>query len=147
MKVTFGGPVKVMWQNFDGSEDRTIDDLPAIQKFDGSIYSDGEGENKSPVELSQYLQDGLSTKHLHVLGIRGGTLRYEYRQSEEKLWILTEYQSPRELSEEELQCLYQFTRGQWYDGAGPIFAGELGDKNDGVSPLAYPESVYLFEDE
>jgi hypothetical protein len=147
VKVTFGGPVKVLWQSFDGSEERTIDDPEIIKKFDDSVYSDSESGNNSPLELSQYLQDGEDTEHLYVLGIRGGTLRYEYRESEHQLWILTEYQSPRELSEEELQCLCQFTTGQWYDGAGEIFAEELAEQNDGFAPLGHPESVYLFEDE
>ena len=147
VKVTFGGPVKVLWQNFNGSEEITIEDLKILQKFDNCVYSNGEGENKFPIELSQYLQDGEDTEHLYMIGIRGGTLRYEYRESEHQLWILTEYQSPRELSEEELQCLCKFTTGQWYDGAGEIFAGELADNNDGVAPLGHPKCIYSFEDD
>ncbi|WP_295614970.1 hypothetical protein [Chamaesiphon sp. GL140_3_metabinner_50] len=147
VRVTFGGPVKVLWQSFNGSEEITIDDREILQKFDDCVYSHGEGENKSPVELSQYLQDGRDTEHLYLLGIRGGILRYEYRQSEHRLWILTEYKSPRKLSEEEFQSLYLFTRSQWYDGAGENFAGELADRNEGIAPLGHPESVYLFEDD
>lgn len=146
VKITFAGPVKVMWTNFDGSEDREIDDPQILQKFDGSIYMDYESKNKFPVELSQYLGDGEDTKHLADIGITGGILRYEYGREKQQLWILMEYYSPRKLSEEELQCLYHFTEGQWYDGAGSNFAGELADKNNGVAPLGHPLSVYLFED-
>jgi hypothetical protein len=39
----------------------------------------------------------------------------------EKLWTITQYFSNRELSNEELEILSDYTQGQWSDGIGEGF--------------------------
>lgn len=143
--VTLGGPVKVKWTSHDGSEEREITDKEIIASFSGRAYLDAECGEGLPLELSVYLQDGDDTQHLYALGVRGGTLRYEYRKEVDELWLLTEYSSPRKLNDVELQALYRFTEGQWYDGAGANFAGDLSDENDGTGPLGHSTKVHIFQ--
>jgi hypothetical protein len=51
----------------------------------------------------------------------GGHLRLVYRPDVKELWVVTEYEARRRLSEEELAFLAGYTRGQWSDGIGENF--------------------------
>jgi len=51
--------------------------------------------------------------------VTGGFLHFEFK--DDKLWSVTIYQSSRELSEEELTSLEDYTSGQWSDGIGEGF--------------------------
>ena len=134
--VKIGGPVLVLWQNADGSEDKKITDLEKIKSFDGKKYMDSESGGKSPVLLSWYIQDGKEGPFLVNAGVGGGVLRYEFMSDKNELWIFVDYTTTKKLSKEELQYLYEFTSGQWFDGAGPNFSAELSDLNNGMSPLS-----------
>lgn len=64
--------------------------------------------------------------------ISGGYMRFSYEDG--KLWTITEYDSNRLLSEEELQILADYTQGQWSDGIGEGFEQEpcLYDEDDDI---------------
>jgi hypothetical protein len=47
------------------------------------------------------------------------------------------------LNEQELDVLLDYTMGQWSDGAGEGFCGELADRNDGVAPLCEPTEIFV----
>jgi len=51
--------------------------------------------------------------------VTNGYMRFEF--SNGKLWTITEYLSKRELSEQELDTLKDYTIGQWSDGIGEGF--------------------------
>ena len=139
--IKFSGPVLVKWESYDGVEDREIGDPDIIKKFDGLVYKDYS--TGKPKELSVYLQDGTDTKYLYDKGIRAGFLKYDYISSKKQLWISIEFTALEKLSEKELQDLYGFCEGQWYDGAGSNFSGEIADKNNGTAPLGHPIEVYV----
>jgi len=141
VNVSFAGPVLVGWQSYDGSESREIKDLETLQKFDGLKCKD-ESTNEVE-ELSVYLQDGKDTAYFYEAGVRGGVLGYNYNEEKKQLWISIDFQSPRKLNRKELNDLKNFCEGQWYDGAGSGFSGEIADHNDGISPLGHPSKVYV----
>lgn len=137
----YSGPVLVNWQSPDGSEDRNITDLETIKKFDGLIYNDSS--TGKPEELSVYLQDGEDTSHLYKKGVRGGILKYEYISSKKQLWVSITFSSPKKLTDREIQDLGNLCQGQWYDGAGSSFAGEIADQYNGTAPLGHPTDIYI----
>lgn len=141
--IRFGGPVTVLWTNCDSSEDREITDLKQIMKFDGETCQDLKDGVMQPVTVVDYLFDGSATKLLEGIGITGGIVRFEYKPQLKQLWLITEYYAPRKLNDQELDVLLEYTMGQWSDGAGEGFGGELADKYDGVRPLCEPEEIFI----
>ncbi len=51
--------------------------------------------------------------------VTGGYMYFKY--SEGKLWTITIYDSSRELTQEELDNIGDYTQGQWSDGIGEGF--------------------------
>lgn len=141
--IRFGGPVRVLWTSYDGSEDREISDLEQIKVFDGETCQDVKNGVMQPVTVADYLFDGPGNELLEGIGITGGIVRFEYKPQPKQLWLITEYYAPRKLTEQELDVLLEYTQGQWSDGAGESFGGELADKHKGVGPLCEPEEVYV----
>ena len=135
----------------NSSKDNRAKNIPAIKvidnniirKFDSAVYSEIYNGKNRPVSLSRYLEDGSDTTHLYKLGVTGGILKYKFKTDVNQLWILTEYNSPRKLNKNELNKLVEFTKGQWLDGAGPNFTGELSDENNGISPLSNPQKIHV----
>jgi hypothetical protein len=141
--IRFGGPVRVLWTSYDGSEDREISDLEQVKRFDGETCQDLIDGVMLPVTVADYLFDGSGTELLEGIGITGGIVRFEYKPQLKQLWLATEYYAPRKLNEQELDVLLDYTMGQWSDGAGESFCGELADKNDGVGPLCEPREIFI----
>lgn len=54
--------------------------------------------------------------------VTGGYMHFEYEDG--KLWTVTNYNSNRELTQEELDDLEDYTTGQWSDGIGEGFEQE-----------------------
>ncbi len=50
-----------------------------------------------------------------------GHLRLVYKEAENQVWVVTEYEAQRVLSEAEMALLVQYTCGQWSDGIGENF--------------------------
>jgi hypothetical protein len=51
----------------------------------------------------------------------GGRLRLVYKPDVNELWVATEYEAKRRLTQEELALLADYTNGQWSDGIGENF--------------------------
>jgi len=67
--------------------------------------------------FSEYFDDDS-----YVDAVTGGYMRFEYKDG--KLWTITEYNSNRELTQDELHDLGEYTQGQWSDGIGEGFEQE-----------------------
>lgn len=50
-----------------------------------------------------------------------GHLRLIYKEAENQVWVVTEYEAQRLLSDAELALLVRYTAGQWSDGIGENF--------------------------
>ena len=68
-------------------------------------------------EFSEYF--GTREKSLTDKGVCEGYMSFIYENKE--LWTITTYESPVELSPEELDILAKYTQGQWSDGIGEGF--------------------------
>jgi hypothetical protein len=68
-------------------------------------------------EFSEYFGD--DEQLLIDKGVNNGYLNFEY--SDGKLWSVTTYDSPVELTQDELDIIGDYTQGQWSDGIGESF--------------------------
>jgi hypothetical protein len=68
-------------------------------------------------EFSEYFGD--DEQLLIDKGVNNGYLSFEY--SGGKLWSVTTYDSPVELTQNELDIIGDYTQGQWSDGIGEGF--------------------------
>ncbi len=144
ISIIFGGPVKVVWANEDGSVDKEITDEKVIKKFHNIVYSEDNDQN-NPTELSVYLRDGRDSRYPHTSGIRKGIFKYFYYEHRKELWLLAEYSTEIPPDENVINDLLRFTNGQFFDGAGEHFSAQLYDLNAGTAPLGHPKSNYLLE--
>jgi len=55
---------------------------------------------------------------LRPVGLKGGFIDLRYDSDENRLYVVTEYDSPRRLSSSELDLLIEHTTDQWSDGLG-----------------------------
>ncbi len=60
----------------------------------------------------------IDVPSLRAVGLRGGFIDLRYDASENRLYVVTEYDSPRQLTRVELDQLVEHTTGQWSDGLG-----------------------------
>ena len=141
--ITFSGPVKVVLQNTDGSEKKEITDINKIRAFDGSVYLENSKGDRSPVETSEYLVDSLETKPLYDLGVRGGTIKYKFKEKTGQLWLVTEYTAPKKLTQVQLDELQNFTEESWIDGEAVGFTYELSEANNGITPMSFPSEIHV----
>ena len=88
-------------------------------------------------EFSEYFQseykDKINEQTLINKNVCNGYMHFEY--SEGNLWTVTTYDSPVELTQQELEILSEYTQGQWSDGIGENFEQEYcyyDDNNEGV---------------
>src|ERR1035437_6087171 len=68
--------------------------------------------------FSEYFDSNAS----YADAVSGGYMNFEYGNG--KLWTKTRYESSRELTEEEMIQLMDYTQGQWSDGIGEGFEQE-----------------------
>ena len=73
-------------------------------------------------------------------------MRFEFSETHNQLWLVTEYYAPKKLNDEEVQVLTDYTVGQWLDGAGEGWGSELREQNDGIAPLSHPLEVYAWQE-
>jgi hypothetical protein len=67
-------------------------------------------------------KDSENEQALIDKGVCNGYMSFEYKNG--KLWTVTTYDSPVQLTEEELNILAEYTQGQWSDGIGEGFEQE-----------------------
>jgi hypothetical protein len=71
-----------------------------------------------------------------AIGLKGGFIELQYDDADQKLWVITEYDSPRRLNDDEIRFLVEYTRGQWSDGMGENMEVPYADEN-GLRPELY----------
>lgn len=95
-------------------------------------------------DFAEYFDSDFSFKD----DIESGYMYFSFEN--EKLWTITEYFSNRELSNEELEILSDYTQGQWSDGIGEGFEQEpcFYDDNDEevyISPCSTNQEVEIIQ--
>jgi len=95
-------------------------------------------------DFAEYFDSDFSFKD----DIESGYMYFSFEN--EKLWTITEYFSNRELSNEELEILSDYTQGQWSDGIGEGFEQEpcFYDDNDEevfISPWHRNQEVEIIQ--
>lgn len=81
-------------------------EYPNLTELDGISCQD---------EFSEYFDGDES----YIDDVSNGYLYFKYEDG--KLWSITTYDSTRELTQEELEKLKEYTIGQWSDGIGEGF--------------------------
>jgi len=95
-------------------------------------------------DFAEYFDSDFSFKD----DVESGYMYFSFEN--EKLWTITEYFSNRELSNEELEILSDYTQGQWSDGIGEGFEQEpcFYDDNDEevfISPWHRNQEVEIIQ--
>jgi len=95
-------------------------------------------------DFAEYFDSDFSFKD----DIESGYMYFSFEN--EKLWTITEYFSNRELSNEELEILSDYTQGQWSDGIGEGFEQQpcFYDDNDEevfISPWHRNQEVEIIQ--
>ena len=91
---------------FDSKNKRTRK-LEHLMLLHGFVADDPEDR------LDRYL-----SPELERIGLTGGVIRCKLNEDSSKLLIVTEFDSPRMLTSEELAAVLAYTKGQWSDGVG-----------------------------
>jgi hypothetical protein len=102
-KITIKGEASTDYANLAALDG--IDCQEEFTEFFSGKYKDNENE--------QALIDK---------GVCNGYMNFEYKNG--KLWTVTTYDSPVQLTEDELNILADYTQGQWSDGIGEGFEQE-----------------------
>ncbi|MFG0336200.1 MAG: hypothetical protein ACF8TS_22815 [Maioricimonas sp. JB049] len=109
MKITVSGSVGLYVDNDDQDP---VHDSAVFCRFDGV---------SSPQEEDDAFANYIDDARLRSIGIRGGFIELRYDAAGNALRVVTEYESPRRLNNEELQLLVQHTTDQWSDGLSESF--------------------------
>jgi hypothetical protein len=116
MKVRIAGTVEI--RNDENYE--LVDDPAVAKSFDGIKYTEEE--------MADYIGDGRGEEAYAAIGLTGGFIELRFDTSDHRLWVLTEYETPRELTDDEIKFLVEHTRGQWSDGMGENMDIPLADE-------------------
>ena len=103
-KILIKGEAESFYENL--SELDGIDCQEEFSEYFHNRYDDGRGVKEN--------QQSLIDK-----GVCNGYLSFKYEEG--KLWSITTYESPVELTEEEINILASYTQGQLSDGIGEGF--------------------------
>ena len=94
------------------------------KELKGSTLSDYDGISDDAC-FSDYFHnrydDDECEESLIKADVSGGYLEFVYDKELEKLFALTTYDCPRELTDKEQKVLIEYTQGQWSDGIGEGF--------------------------
>lgn len=81
-------------------------------------FNDG-GWHQSLTKFTTVAESAEEAEALIDKGVCNGHMLFRYE--DDKLWTITTYDSPVELTEEEIKILADYTQGQWSDGIGEGF--------------------------
>lgn len=115
-----------------------------LQKFNGVGCQD---------EFTEHFQaKSKYNKHNHqgcIIGIvTNGYMRFEYDETDKKLYTITEYDSSRKLTQNELSTLMQFTSSQWSDDIGEKFEQHSVNRHeDAISAWFYRQDIKIVQEE
>ena len=121
----------------DDDEEILIRDKTLLKSLDGYEYKDES--------LCDYILDGepeYST--FENIDITGGFLKYIYDKKSNEVNVYTEYQTNKDLLEEEIKVLSDYTLSQWTDGVGSNVA-QFYEGEDGIFPSIsdMPKSIII----
>jgi hypothetical protein len=105
---------------FDLETEERIDDLEKIKSIDGYTYIDDEEDNCFGFWLIDENDDSI----IKDSGISGGYLHFSFNEKLNRLEASVEYILSKELSQEQIDCLIEYTIGQCMDGIGSSFGQE-----------------------
>ena len=86
-------------------------------EYDQGLRSDIDGLDCDECFSDYFPLDRVTAYNV----LTSGFMRFEFDQAEDELFVLTEYESSRELTPKELDELADYTQGQWSDGIGEGF--------------------------
>lgn len=105
---------------FDLETEERIDDLDKLKSIDGYTYIDDEEDNCFGFWLIDENDDSI----IKDSGISGGYLQFSFNDKLNRLEASVEYILSKELSQEQIDCLIEYTIGQCMDGIGSSFGQE-----------------------
>ena len=105
---------------FDLETEERIDDLDKLKSIDGYTYIDDEEDNCFGFWLIDENDDSI----IKDSGISGGYLQFSFNEKLHRLEASVEYILSKELSQEQIDCLIEYTIGQCMDGIGSSFGQE-----------------------
>lgn len=100
--------------------DEQVTDPAVLRSLDGLAYDDER--------FTDYIGGPAEEDQLAAALEPGGIIRFAYRDSADVLEAVTEYQSRRQLTAQELHLLVEYTMGQWSDGIGENWTGISTDR-------------------
>lgn len=115
MKIRFSQEVTVARSDGEGdAEDVLITEPSILKSLDGVEYLEET--------FIDYLQDWEdATRLLRTMSIHGGILSLRYDRQANKVLVETEYVTAGALSNEDIECLRDYTADQLGDGIGSNF--------------------------
>ncbi|MDT3294401.1 hypothetical protein Q4Q57_04470 [Shewanella sp. SP2S2-6] len=105
---------------FDLETEERIDDLDKLKSIDGYTYIDDEEDNCFGFWLIDENDDSI----IKDSGISGGYLQFSFNDKLNRLEASVEYILNKELSQEQIDGLIEYTIGQCMDGIGSSFGQE-----------------------
>ena len=117
MKLILRGKTQVVKNHLEDDEEDVTS--PEILKMLASKDAELQSLYDEDAAFSQYLHDGSEFADRIMARVKlGGWVRLIYDETQQKLFVETEYEAERVLSEEEINYLVKATVGQWSDGSG-----------------------------
>jgi hypothetical protein len=108
---------KITLKGLAGNAVRTNNDGEGYEELTGSDLSIVDGIDCQE-EFSEYFDDD-DEQPLIAKGVENGYMRFVVE--DDKLYVVVEYDSHEELTEEEIEILIEYTQGQLSDGIGEGF--------------------------
>ena len=118
MKVTVRGTAGLY---FDTDDWPAVEDPQILSKLDGFKSEQGEADEFAPY---------IDAPELRAVGLQGGFIEIQFDRSRNQLYVVTEYDSPRRLSDDELRLLVKHTTEQWCDGLGESLDCPYAEENN-----------------
>lgn len=112
MQITISGTASLC---IDDDNCTPVSDPAILKQLDGC---------KSGRDDDDAFASYIDSRELREIGLRGGYIELQYDTGDRVLRVVTEYESPRPLSDDELRKLVQHTTDQWSDGLGESFECE-----------------------
>ena len=129
MKVRIAGTVKVL----DEESYEYVDNVRTLRRLGGFKCTEEEA--------ADYIGDGAGEETYLAIGLTGGFIKLHFDSEEQLLWVVTEYDSPRELTDDEVQFVVRHTQGQWSDGMGENMEVPFAEKKGLCLELYDPDQV------
>ena len=139
MKLILRGKTLVVKNHLEDDEEDVTS--PEILKMLASKDAELQSLYNEDAAFSQYFYNGTEFADSLMARVKpGGWLRLIYDETQQKLFVETEYEAEGALSEEEIKFLVKATVGQWSDGSG---GAAMDDFSEFIDP--YYVEIYEFD--